>query len=217
MFGRRGAASKPLLGVRAGRRGAALAIGLVLLALLVCADAVGSSAGAQQQGTTHKVIVVFKNQEQGLPATRQGEPARRRAVQGVQAPVLSQLASAGAGSVHSSTVLDALSATVSPGEEASLKADPAVSEVVPDQIIHLATPEAQPESEPGEATKPLPGACAPKGKVQLDPQALETIHADSEEKNADTARSLGFNGAGVTVAFIADGLETENPDFIRER
>ncbi len=57
--------------------------------------------------------------------------------------------------------------------------------------------------------------CAPNGQVQLNPQALETIHADSDQSGAQTARSLGFTGAGVTVGFIADGLDINNPDFIR--
>ncbi len=210
MFGR-GAGRSPL----PGPRGAGLAAASALLVLLVGASTVDSSAGAQQEAATHRVIVVFKDQVEGMPASRKDEAARRRVVQRVQEPVLSQLTASRAGDVHAYTVLDALSATVSPNEEASLKANPAVSEVVTDQIIHLAPPHGAASGEPGEGTKPLPGACASKGKVQLDPQALETIHADSEERKAATARSLGLDGSGVTVAFIADGLETDNPDFIR--
>jgi hypothetical protein len=51
--------------------------------------------------------------------------------------------------------------------------------------------------------------------VQLNPQALQAIHADSDVSGAHTARSLGFDGSGVRVAFIADGLDIDNPDFIR--
>ena len=87
----------------------------------------------------------------------------------------------------------------------------------PDQIIHLA-----PTTVPGTGAStagntPPAGACPAPGstKPQLEPEALQTIHADSDDPSAPTARSLGFTGKGVTVAFIADGLDIDNQDFIR--
>ncbi len=59
---------------------------------------------------------------------------------------------------------------------------------------------------------PLSAACAANRQVQLNPQAIETIHAAG---GRDTAQGLGYTGAGVKVAFIADGLDINNPDFIR--
>jgi subtilisin family serine protease len=58
----------------------------------------------------------------------------------------------------------------------------------------------------------LSAACAANGQVQLNPQAIETIHAAG---GPQTAQGLGYDGAGVKVAFIADGLDINNPDFIR--
>jgi len=178
-----------------------------------------TAATAQSQTATNRVIVVLKNQESSLPATRQSEPARRSAIQSVQAPVSSQLTASGAKNVHSYTLLNAISATVSPAEESQLRSNAAVSEVVPDQVIRLAPPDfaggSGAASATGSAAAGASSACAAPGKVQLNPQALEEINADSDVPNALTAHSLGITGAGVTVGFIADGLNTDDPDFIR--
>ena len=91
---------------------------------------------------------------------------------------------------------------------------------MPDQLITLTNPmtAASPFGPPAgfrrgrtgpsasEGTTPvppLPGACAAPGHVQLGPQALEAIHAASQDPSEPTARSLGITGAGVKVAFIS--------------
>ena len=107
--------------------------GVGLLAALVALSQFGGAAvaGAQSQAATQRVIVIFKNQETSLPPTRGLVGARKHALQAIQAPVTQQLSASGAKSVHSFTVLNAVSATVSSGEAAQLKSDPAVSEVIP--------------------------------------------------------------------------------------
>ena len=109
-----------------------------------------------------------------------------------------------------------MSATVSAAQLWSLRSDPAVAEVVPNALVHLAPPATQSSgSATGAGTTPLPGACLPNGKVQLEPEALQTMSVDSQNPNAKTARSLGITGSGVTVGFIADAIDPNNPDFIR--
>ncbi|HUD68736.1 MAG TPA: S8 family serine peptidase [Acidimicrobiales bacterium] len=54
----------------------------------------------------------------------------------------------------------------------------------------------------------LPGVCGTAAHPQLDPEALSNI-------NAEAAIHSGADGAGVSVAFIADGLDTTVPDFQR--
>ena len=179
-----------------------------------------SQAAALSHNVTKRVIVVFKDQAANAPASRSLVKARLRIESQVQRPVLSELRQTKARSVHSYTLINAVAAIVSPGEEARLKADPAVAEVVPDQIIHLASPFDAPKSTTGHVTTagrtPPPGTCPAAGSPPLlEPQALQAIHADSSDPNAKTARSLGITGAGVTVAFIADGLDINNTDFIR--
>ena len=189
-------------------------LGLVGAVVALCQFGGAAVAGAQSQATSQRVIVIFKNQETGLPATRSDVTARRHALQGIQAPVTRELSSLGARNVHSYTVLNAVSATVSSSQESQLASNPAVSKVIPDQVIQLAPP-ASAGSGGSQGGSSGTTVCAPNGQVQLNPQALETIHADSDVPGAKTARSLGFTGAGVTVGFIADGLDTKNPDFIR--
>jgi len=190
------------------------AFGVLGAAVALCQFGGAAVAGAQSAPANQRVIVIFKNQETGLPATRSDVTARRHALAGIQAPVTRQLSSFGARNVHSYTVLNAVSATVSSSQVTQLASNPAVSKVIPDQVIQLAPPAS---TGSGGSQGGLPGntVCAPNGQVQLNPQALETIHADSDQAGAQTARSLGFTGAGVTVGFIADGLDINNPDFIR--
>jgi len=177
-------------------------------------------AAVLSTNVTKKVIVVFKNQVTRDPASRGLVQARRRVETQDQRPILSELSETKARNVHSYTLINAVAATVSPGEEARLRANPAVGEVVPDQIIQLASPFDAPRtprqgSTPAGRTPP-PGTCpAPGAPPLLEPQALQAIGADSTDPNAKTARSLGIDGSGVTVAFIADGLDINDPDFIR--
>ncbi len=191
-----------------------IAAGAVCLFALM--QVLSASASAVAQAPAQSVIVVFKNQDRAQPATRSALPARRRTLAAVQAPVLRQLAGSNARSVHSYTTLNAVSATVSPAQVSSLRSDPAVAEVVPNGLVHLApTTTGAAGSASGAGATPLPGACAPPGQVQLEPEALKTMSVDSQNPNAKTARSLGINGGGVTVGWIADALDPTNPDFIR--
>jgi Peptidase inhibitor I9 len=202
--------------MRVGSR--VLVVVLVVAALGALVPLAASSVAASRQTASQRVIVVLRNQDRGQPATRTMLARRRRALQTIQAPVLTQLSRTHARNVHSYTALNAVSATVTPAETAALKADPAVKEVVPDAFVHLAPPAASGSgagSGSAGGTAPVPGACAPAGKPLLEPEALQTMNVDSTDPRARTARSLGLTGAGVKVGFIVDGLDTNNPDFIR--
>jgi hypothetical protein len=178
-----------------------------------------AQAAALSTNVTQKVIVLFKDQVPQFPASRAQVKSRSAAVNNVQSPVLSELNATKAHNVHSYTTINAVAATVSPGEAARLAANPAVAEVVPDQIIKLDSPfDAAAASSAASSTSRTPpaGTCPAKGAPPLlEPQALGAIHADATTPNASTARSLGIDGTGVTVAFIADGLDINNTDFIR--
>jgi hypothetical protein len=177
-----------------------------------------AAAQSMASGATSRVIIVLKNQETATPATPALLSSRQAAVTQSQAPVVQTLSQAGAQNVHSYTVLNALSATVPSSDVSALASSPSVAQVLPDSTIPLPDPTPAASGSASSATTgvpPVPGACAAPGKVQLDPEALEQIHANSDVPGALTAHSLGITGAGVKVGFIADGLDINDPDFIR--
>jgi hypothetical protein len=176
-------------------------------------------AAALSTNVTDKVIVVLKNQFAGLADTPSNTTTRAADVSSTQSAVMTQLSQTHAANVKSFSLVNAVSATVSPGEAAYLAGNPAVSEVVPDLPIPLQGSDS-PVTIAHSAAKtsglaPLPGACTTGKTVQLDPEAIENIHAATQSGKGDAAQSLGYTGAGVKVAFIADGVNPDNPDFIR--
>jgi hypothetical protein len=177
-----------------------------------------AEAKALSTDVTRRVIVEFKQQVSDLPDTVADAADRGRAIASAQSSVRRELAETSSRQIHSYRLIDAISATVSPGEEARLAANPAVSKVIPDEQI--AMPDAvsaatSAATTVGKAVIPPGNACLAHGKVQLNPQADSAVDALSQVKGAKTAASLGYTGAGVKVGFIADGLDTTDPDFIR--
>jgi hypothetical protein len=188
-----------------------------LLAIPAAAQASDYSHASAAQAGTDKVIVVLKSQFAGLPDSP-GDAARRSAVVGVsQRGVIAELAAAHARSVTSISLVNAVAATVSPIVASQLAANPAVAEVVPDQRLSYGSPApAAGQAHAAGPVKPPPGACPTHKKaVQLDPEAIEAIHAATQTGKGNAAQALGYTGAGVKVAFIADGADPDNPDFIR--
>ncbi len=189
----------------------------MMLASAIITSAPPASAAPLSRNATDKVIIVLRNQLPGLPDTPTGADRRTIAVVATQRGLLAQLASSNARDVHSMSLINAIAATVSPAEASQLAADPAVAQVIPDVPIPLGPAPELTTSHPGKpgGLTPPAGTCAPDGRVQLDPQAIEVIHAATQSGKGQAAQALGYTGAGVRVAYIADGLDPDNPDFIR--
>ncbi len=176
-----------------------LTAGVSIVCALACAasaDAATTPPGASAQAAS-PVIVILNNQS-GSPAS-------------AESPLISQVRAAGGTNVIGYSAVASFAATVTPAEAATLAASPAVQSVVPDQKISV-TPAASQVPAPPAATKTStakvpPGVCGTPANPLL-PEDLTSTHALQ-------AQAQGITGAGVTVAWIADGIDPNNPDFIR--
>jgi Subtilase family len=177
------------------------------------------------QNADKPVIVVLKSQLGQAAVGSTAGTIRSAAVSASQAPLMSELNQVNATSIKQYTLVNSVSATVSALEEQRLAASPAVAAVIPDATVTIPAPvtspaatttAASPERTTSRPIRNIAGACAPKGKSQLAPEGLALTGAASGSAKQATARTLGFTGAGVKVAFIADGLDPKNVNFLNQ-
>jgi hypothetical protein len=191
--------------------------------------ATGAHSSARVITGSHRVndriIVIMKSQPTAVRPGTRAAAMRSALIASSQAPLLRELRLTRATHVKTYRLVNAVAATVSAAEAANLRSNPSVAEVAPDVLIRGASPEAFAPSpgpsarhrqRPGSPTMHvIPHACGSNGEALLDPEALQATHTASADPTAATARSLGFTGAGVRVAYIADGLDPRNVNFMR--
>ena len=198
-------------------------------------------AAELSQNVSQHVIVVMKDQPAQAAAGSQAASVRADTIGSVQQPLLTELARTHATHIKRYTLVNSFAATVSAGEEERLKDNPQVTEVVPDATIAYGSEQASTAGGTGSTAggtgstaggtgattaKPtvattgeasrlhnIPGACG--STAQLAPEGLTLTGTASDNPAQPTARSLGITGAGVKVAFIADGIDPDNVNFIR--
>jgi hypothetical protein len=187
------------------------------------------------QNVNRKVVVIMQKQVKQARVGTRAAKLRARSVMAKQVPLMNQLQQVHATHVQRFQLINAFSATVSKGEEKLLKLNPAVSKVIPDVNIRAALPGSLGDTVASPATagpspaavkahssfspldltpNTIPGACSAT-TPQLDPEGLSLTNTDSDNPSQPTARSLGITGAGVKVAWIADGIDPNNINFIR--
>ena len=177
------------------------------------------------QDVNEPVIVLLKSQAgQELGGGRSARAA--------QASLAGELRAVHAAGIKRFTLVNSVAATVSALEARRLAADPAVARVIPDARFTVpakapgpARPGAarratiRPAGRRARAASPplhnIPGACSPVNESLLAPEGLALTSTASDSATALTARSLGFTGAGVKVAFLADGLDPGNVNLRR--
>ena len=173
-----------------------------------------------------RVIVLLKAQFHAALAGSHAATVRADEIRAEQQPLLDQLRASHARQVRVYSLVNSFAATVSRAERARLAANPAVARVIPDSTISLTMPDQT--SSPGFRTdatsnsgaspglNTIPNACSSnENQPQLDPEGLALTGVDSTATGAQTARSLGITGAGVKVAWIADGIDINNENFVR--
>jgi hypothetical protein len=176
------------------------------------------------QNADQRVIVIMKSQHAAAPAGSSAAAARAATIDAEQAPLMDELRQVHATNVKRYHLVSAFAATLSKDYVATLKAHPAVAQVAPDVTIRrphsaaaaAATTSAQSASRAATASpNVIPGACSSRPQGLLAPEGLALTSTDSGDPRQPTARSLGITGAGVKVAWIADGIDPNNQNFIR--
>jgi Subtilase family/Peptidase inhibitor I9 len=175
-------------------------------------------------GATDRSIIIFKNRHPELPARGASAASRASAVTGDQAAVRGELSRLHAQGVRSFQVLNGMSATISKAEASRLSANPAVEAVVPDLALR---------PRPVDQALPVPAAAAPAAGPRqicppdpsvplLEPEALQLMNVEFQPGSGQTGAhdlvdGLGrkIDGTGTKVAWIADGVDIDNPDFQR--
>ena len=165
------------------------------------------------------MIVVLRNQLGSLPATHAHVRARISAEATVDAAIESDVARSGGFIYRRYHALNAFAADVSAAERSALVGSGQVQAVVPDTIVKLPGLDSSPVSTSIKGQTATPSGAqqvCPTNPSQplLEPEALQTTHTAYADPSTPQAQNLA-TGAGVKVAFFADGLDINNPDFIR--
>mgnify|MGYP001788303507 CR=1 FL=1 len=198
---------------------AVTALSLGLSTGIGAAGAAAPASAAVSEQSEH-VIVLLRDQHLDVLPDQAGM-SRRSVVTGAdQSRLTADVAHSGGRLTASLHVLNAFAATVSAAESARLAIDPAVASVVPDRLVAAPRHQAEPTgtSAPVDPTGPRSTSrvlCpADPAHPLLEPQALELTHTANSDPAVPSAQQIA-TGKGVRVAFLADGLDVNLPDFIR--
>ena len=235
---KRGLARTVLAGVAAGLiafavAAAALATGNAGRSLNAFGWTSHLTAGQAQQlsaNANKRVIVLLRNQHTALAAP--GAVAQRaQAFAADRSPIVAQLRQLHVPRLVTYQTVNAVATTVSEAEAENLRRDPAVLAVDPDAVVKGPSTDANllpgamgSHSTAGSSKAAVSGSkvCGTASAPLLEPEALHLINADNRT-NADSpirsgpksAHSLGYTGAGVSIAVFPDGMDPNLPDFQR--
>ncbi|MDT4989501.1 MAG: hypothetical protein QOI74_3595, partial [Micromonosporaceae bacterium] len=196
----------------------AVSVGVVAATLspVAAQAAPGGTPGAGANQPATDVIVMLRNQHTDLSITKGKRSPRTDAAQRDQAPLIAKARQSGAGNLRGFSTVNGFAAKATPAQVATLSADPAVQAVYPDlQIRRPARADGVTRSTVGRAAAASTDICpADPAKPILEPEALQVTNTAFNDRSTPQAQALA-TGAGVKVAWLADGLDPNNADFIR--
>ncbi|HEX5404485.1 MAG TPA: S8 family serine peptidase [Pseudonocardiaceae bacterium] len=197
-----------------GRRHLRVVLATTTAALLATAlsNAPATAAPQQGNGKSEAVIVLMRAQHPDLKPKTDAKQ-RQQAVSADQAGVVADLRSHGATHVQQLNTVSAVAATATQSEISRLEANPQIASVVPDRMIPLpatAGTNARPTDQPGGRAQ----CTSDPSKPQLEPEALSLTNTENPNPSVPQAHDIA-TGKGVKIAFMADGIDIDNPDYIR--
>jgi hypothetical protein len=215
-----------------GASSAAIATGAILgppAATAAGSNATPSSTPSSTTGSNviEHVVVLLKDQHDDLPAAVSTIAARVKATDADQAPLVALAENNGGTAIRQLHVANEFAVTISQAGAAALAAQPSVASVVPDEEIADPAAQQAASTDSSSGTSSAPKAFALKSpptssttcptdpaKPLLEPEALQLTHDAFANPATPSAQKIA-TGKGVTVAFLADGLDIDNPDFLR--
>ncbi len=167
------------------------------------------------------VIVVLKSQHSGLDM-RTHPDSLKKATASDQASVVAAIRADGGTNVVQMSQPSAVAATLSASAVATLRANPAVAQVIPDPQVQVVP--ANPLAQPPAATKAAAATASPATTCPFNPNPSKPL--EEGEANADVHASNGIpgapgeansiaTGAGVVVANEGMNQLAGNPNFTR--
>jgi hypothetical protein len=197
------------------RRVANVATSITAVCIIAALALPAASATAAQRSaagaSSHTYLIFLKTPSQTVSTGRE-----RALVVSSQSSVSSRLVALGVKPLEHYLAPDVIVAKMRPAQLAAMRLLPGVATVLRNGLIpgptatfaKLRYHETSAKGAHALAAHVPAGVCGTAAKPQLNPEALVNI-------NAEPAITSGADGAGVKVAFIADGLDPKNADFKR--
>jgi subtilase family protein len=219
-IGEQGLGSRRLRAGVAGMSALATIVGVGGLSAAMAAPAGPLAPASDGAASGGAVIVVLKSQHPGLNERTQAR-ALKTATASDQAALVAAIRADGGTNLLQLSEPSAVAATLSASAVASLRANPAVAQVIPDPQIQVApaNPLAAPPVAPKSAgTAAKPGACPfnPNPSKPLEEgEANAQIHASNGIPGAANEANSIATGVGVVVANEGMNQLAGNPNFTR--